>query len=411
MMGSMMVKRVRQPLTAKRVAALSTPGMYCDGGNLYLKVSGEGGKSWIFRAVVQGKRRDYGLGSADFVSLKEARDKAFEMRRVAREGGDPRPKEPSKELTFSEAAKRAYETQKVKWTSGKHAEAWWAMLEHHVLPVFGNRQLGEISTREVYELLQPIYQSKPATGRRVRQRIGVVFDWAKAADYFHKENPTAGLKTALPVAKTTGEHHAAMPWTELPDFMVELHGRSGPTARLTEFTILTCLRSSEARSIEWDFIQGDTLAVPKHLMKSRLAHRVPLSRQCQKVLNMLPQDDPTLVFPGSISRKTGERTILSVNAYRALYKRMGLDGFTTHGFRSTFRSWCQENDVADWETCEAALAHVVGNSVERAYARSDLFEKRRKLMQAWADFAMAKVWPRPPRKKLAKHRRDGAAFG
>ncbi|MCD1625392.1 hypothetical protein K7H22_05205, partial [Seohaeicola saemankumensis] len=162
------------------------------------------------------------------------------------------------------------------------------------------------------------------------------------------------------------------------------------------------------RSVEWDFIQDDTLTIPGHLMKTRNRHRVPLSRQCKKVLDMIKRDDPRLVFPGPVDRKSGGRAILSVNAYRALYKRMHVDGFTTHGFRSTFKDWCMEAGAGEWEVSEAVLAHVAGNSVERAYARSDLFEKRRELMQEWADFAMQEVWPRKPRVKLGKHRTGSA---
>lgn len=402
-----MARRVRQPLTAKTVASLSKPGMYGDGNNLYLKVSGENGKSWIFRAMVQGRRRDYGLGSADLVSLREARDIALDMRRIARSGADPRPPESLDELTFSQAAKRAFEAQKVKWSSDKHEAAWWGTLEHHVLPILGDRPMNKIDTKDVYELLEPIYQAKPPTAKRVRQRIGIVFTWAKAAGYYRKENPVSGLTSAFPSPRTSSNHHDALRWQDLPDFMLQLHRREGLSARLTEFTILTCLRSNEARSVEWAFVQGDTLTIPADLMKTRNRHRVPLSRQCRKVLELIPRDDPRLVFPGSINRKTGERSILSVNVYRALYKRMGVNGFTTHGFRSTFKDWCMDTGEGDWEASEAALAHVAGNSVERAYARTDLFEKRRELMQKWADYAMQHVWPKPPRVKLAKHRSEG----
>lgn len=386
-----MPRRVRQPLTTRRVAALREKGMYCDGGGLYLRVGGETAKSWVLRTLVFGRRRDFGLGSAEFVSLKEARSKAYEMRKVARLGGNPLSLRRRELLTFEEAAKRACDSQKAKWSSDKHSLNWWSSMERYVLPMLGNRPLEAIETRDLYEVLEPIWTTKYDTAKRVRQRITLVFDWAKGAGLFQLENPANGLKKALPAVRKTVQHRPALKWSDLPEYMLKLSKRDELSARLMELTILTCVRSKEMRGIQWIEVEGDAWIVPAGRMKERLKHRVPLSRQATTILSKLRCLDDTYIFPGARRARDGTSKPMSDMVFKALMRRMGVEGITTHGFRSTFKDWCSEYAKADWELSEMALAHKVGTAVERAYARSDLFERRRGLMQEWADFAFSKV--------------------
>lgn len=386
-----MPRRVRQPLTTRRVKAIKDQGMYADGGCLYLRVYNANSKSWVLRTVVFGKRCDLGLGPAEFVSLKEARELAFEMRKIARQGGDPRTLRQQGSLTFEEAARRTLEAQKAKWSSDKHATYWWSTLERYVLPKLGRRPLETIQTVDIHPILETIWATKYDTAKRIKQRIGLVFDWAKGAGHFHGENPVTALSKALPKVQKRVSHRAALKWRDLPDFMVKLARRDDLSARLMEVAILTCVRSKEVRGIRWEEIEGDTWIIPADRMKERLPHRVPLAKQVRAILSSVPKLDHDFVFPSPNGTRDGNSREMSDMVFAALMKRMGVEGVTMHGFRSTFKDWCTENAAADWELSEMALAHKVGTAVERAYARSDLIGRRRELMQSWADFALSKV--------------------
>jgi integrase len=399
-----MARRVGKPLTVKGSEALTKPGMYCDGDGLYLKIAPQGGKSWILRTAVFKRRRDFGLGSFKLVSLAEARHAAWNMRKIARAGGDPETFRTQASFTFEEIARMAFDARRAEFTSEKHERQWWSALATYALPKIGNKPIELIDVRDIHVLLSPIWQTKHSTAHKVKQRISSIFEWAKGAGYYHRENPVAGLSKVLPRRKNAVVHHPSLPWQQLPSFMAELSKREELSASLFEFTILTCVRSGEARGARWEEINGDTWTIPAHRMKTRIEHRVPLSPKCISILKHLSGLDDDFVFP-TVSRKNGgESGEMSNSVYKALMNRMGVEGITAHGFRSTFKVWCIENEVASSEVSEHALAHQVGDAVVRAYARSDLFELRRGLMTKWEEYALSgteriKVKRRPIRRK------------
>ncbi|WP_411642606.1 tyrosine-type recombinase/integrase [Loktanella agnita] len=386
-----MGKRVRQHLTVKGAQAFTKPGMYCDGGGLYLRIGRQSGKSWILRTTVFGQRRDLGLGSFNLVTLAEAREEALKLRKIARSGGDPDSFRRRETLTFEKAATRAFGALKPTWSSEKHAELWWSSLERYVFPKLGAKPIDLIVVQDIHRLLLPIWSEKYETAKRIKQRIQHVFEWAKGAGHLHKENPVNGLSKVLLPPKGPKKHHAALPWAELPNFMEKLSRREGVSARLLEFLILTCSRSNEARGARWDEIDDHIWTVPPERMKARQEHRVPLSAPIDRILAGVAGLDDELIFPSIGKAKNGSSKKTSDQVFAALMKRMGVTGITTHGFRSTFRDWCRDNDMADRELAELVLAHKVGSAVERAYARSDLLERRTQLMDQWAEFALSKV--------------------
>ncbi|MEM6498931.1 MAG: integrase arm-type DNA-binding domain-containing protein [Pseudomonadota bacterium] len=376
-------------LTARKVATLKEPGMYGDGGGLYLRIGPTGGKSWILRTAVYGKRRSLGLGSASLVGLAEAREKARELRKIARDGGDPFRARRREELTFAEAAARVHAEHLPTWRNAKHAETWLASIERYAVPVIGDRPLPTLGMADILMVLSPIWSSKHETAKRLKQRLSTVFDWAKGHGHYPHENPVSGVSKSLPKVDRRPEHMPAMHWQGLPGFWKELQERDGVSARTLEFIILTATRSGEARGARWSEIDlpKRTWTIPAERMKRGIAHRVPLSDEAVEVLKRLQGLDDKLVFPSASRGKDGKSRPQSVMVFKSLLKRMGREDITTHGFRSTFRDWCGESAKADREVAEAALSHAVGNDVERAYARSDLFERRRTLMDAWAAYA------------------------
>lgn len=380
-------------LTAKKVENLRKPGFYGDGEGLYLKVSRSGGRSWILRTVVHGRRRDLGLGSASLIPLVEARTKSREYRRIAREGGDPDTIRKRESLIFAEAASRVHAQLLPTWRNRKHAETWLATVENYANPKFGTRPLHTISTADILSVLAPIWTEKHETAKRLKQRLATIFDWAKGAGHYPHENPVNGIKKALPTVKTRPEHLAALGWQEAPEFMAALGQRDGVSARTLEFLILTASRSGEARGARWSEIDlgAKVWTVPGERMKRGLPHRIPLSEAALAVLERVRDLDPVFVFPSLQRGPQGETREQSVMVFKSLLTRMGREGFTVHGFRSTFRDWCSESARADREVAEAALSHATGNEVERAYARSDLFERRRALMDTWGRYATGKA--------------------
>lgn len=398
-------------LNVKSVAAITKPGLHADGGNLYLRVSATGAKSWIVRLVVHTdegrKRRDLGIGSAAMLSLAEARAKAAEMVRVARiEGADPdAPRRADREaraeaarravveaerarMTFAECARQRHAQLLPGWKNKKHGETWLASLALHVFPVFGEKPVHEVSRDDVERALAPIWTQTPETARRIRQRIADIFDWAKGKGLFEGENPVAGVKNVLPVVRASKEHHPAMSWRDLPAFMLRLDEREGISARCLQFLILTAVRSGEARGARWGEIdlEGGFWTIPAERMKRPVEHRVPLSAEALAVLDRVKGHDGDFVFPSAQAATDGSARPMSDMVFKALFTRMAASGFVTHGFRSTFRDWCSDCARAEPELCEAALAHTTGNSVTRAYARSDLFNRRRALMEQWGRY-------------------------
>ena len=378
-------------LTARKTDTLKKPGMHGDGDGLYLRIGPNGGKSWVLRTVVHGRRRDLGIGSASLVTLAEARNTARLLRKVARAGGDPDTIRKKESLTFEETVERVHKNLLPTWRSKRHGEIWLAALQRYAHPHFGKRPIETIRTADLLRALEPIWTKKHETANRVKQRLAVVFDWAKGAGHYPHENPVNGLKKALPIVKARPHHMAALSWQDLPDFMTELAERQGTSARALEFIIHTAARSGEARGACWDEIENNVWTVPADRMKSGKPHRVPLSPEALQVLSQVRNLDANLIFPSpNRSGNTATRQ-LSDTVFKALMDRMKRDNLTTHGFRSTFRDWCSESAHADREVAEAALSHSLGNRVERAYARSDLLDRRRGLMDAWARYATGKA--------------------
>lgn len=373
-------------LNARKVETLKEPGEYGDGEGLFLLVGPTGSKSWVLRTMVHGKRRKFGLGGTSLVGLAEARDKSRELRKVARSGGDPDTVRKRETVTFWDAAERVHAQLLPTWKNAKHAETWLSTVRTHAKPKFGDRPIDTVSTADVLSVLSPIWTEKHETAKRLRQRLGAIFDWAKGAGHYPHENPINGLRKALPMVKQKVQHLAAMPWQDVPEFMSDLALREGVSARTLEFIILTVARSGEARGARWDEIVGDVWTAPADRMKRGVAHRVPLSDAAQAVLTKVVGLDPSFVFPSTYSAADGSVRGQSVMVFKSLIRRMGRDGFTVHGFRSSFRDWASDSAHAEREVAEAALSHTVGSEVERSYARSDLFERRRNLMDAWGRY-------------------------
>ena len=378
-------------LTAKKVAALKARGMYGDGDGLYLRIGPTGAKSWILRTAVHGRRRNLGIGSCKLVTLAEARDRARGLRKVAREGGDPSALRRREVPTFEQAARRVHASLLPTWRNAKHGAAWLATVEAHAFPTLGARPVDTIDTADVLAVLAPIWTEKHETATRLRQRLTTIFDWAKNAGYYPRENPLVGVKRALPNMKRRVQHMAALPWRELPGFMAALAERDGTSARTLELLILTAARSSEARGMRWAEVEGDVWTVPAERMKAGKPHRVPLSPEALGVIERMKGLGEELLFPGIQRGQAGRDRCQSENVFRALFARMGRAGMTAHGFRSTFRDWCLESARASRDIAEAALAHATGDATERSYARSDLFERRRVLMAEWGKFVASQV--------------------
>jgi integrase len=310
------------------------------------------------------------------------------LRKVAREGGDPDAVRKRNSLSFWQAAETVHAQLVPTWKNAKHAASWLQMIRTYAKPLLGDRPLESVTTADLLAVLAPLWTEQNETASRLKQRLGTIFDWAKGAGQYHAENPIAGLKRALPTVRRRKEHRAALAWQEVPEFIADLHRREGMSARCLEFLILTAARSIEARGARWaeiDIKQG-VWTVPAERMKRGIVHRVPLTLQAIEVLQQVRGLDDDLVFPSVQRDKAGRVRPMSDMVFKNLFLRMKREGFTTHGFRSSFRDWASESAHAEREVAEAALSHAVGNEVERAYARSDLFERRRKLMDAWGRF-------------------------
>jgi integrase len=372
-------------LTAKKVQSLKTIGMYNDGGGLYLRVTPPNGKSWVLKTRVRGKVREIGLGGADVTSLAEAREEALRLRKIARSGGDPlAERQHQKQIpTFIEAARTVHDIRKASWKNGKHSDNWLSTLENHAAPTLGHLPIDQIDTTDILRVLTPIWHTKKETARRVRQRMATIFDWAKTSGFYSRENPVSALGSALGSQAMKVENFAALPWRELPEFFAQLAQREGTAALALQFLILTAGRSGEIRGATWAEMDTEarTWTIPAERMKGGREHRVPLSDQAIAVLENVLGLHQELVFPSP------QRKQLSENSFRMLLQRMDRSDITAHGFRSTFRQWCQESRRVDHDIAEACLAHRVGNKVSQAYARSDLFDGRVSVMDAWGSYS------------------------
>lgn len=376
--------------------------MYADGGGLYLQISRSGTKSWIFRFALEGREREMGLGPLHTIGLSDARLLATEARKLKLRGEDPiearkaerqaKRLDDARAMTFKQAAAAYIKANKAGWKNAKHAAQWEATLAAYADAIFGALPVAAVDTGLVMKALEAIWTEKPETASRLRGRVESVLDWATARGYRKGENPArwrGHLEKLLPARSKVKavEHHAALPYRELPKFMAALRDQAGNGARALEFAILTAARTGEVIGATWDEIDLDaeTWTVPKKRMKAKREHRIFLSDSALAVLKPLKEAARSnYVFPGGKDGKP-----LSNMAMLTTLKRMKRDDLTAHGFRSTFRDWAAEMTDYPSEVVEMALAHVVGNKVEAAYRRGDLFEKRKGLMGDWEKFATA----------------------
>ena len=363
----------------------ATPGRYCDGQGLYLYVQSSGARSWVQRLVIHGHRRDIGLGGALLVPLADAREKALVNRRLAREGGDPLAEKRRAESmpTFADAARRVLEQKRAGWRDGRHPQSWWASLERYAFPRIGARPVSDVTGAEVLDVLTPIWHAKAQTARRVRERIRAVLEWAVAME-LRSDNPCDRIGSVLGPQHAAVEHMRALPHQDAAAAVTKVRASVGaPLVKLAfEFLVLTAARWGEVREAVWTEIDaaGRVWTIPAARMKAKRPHRVPLSGRAVEIVEaarMLGDGGRSFVFPGRPERPLSEKRL------RRLLQRQGIEA-VPHGFRSTFRDWAAEETDHRREVVEAALAHVVTNKVEAAYARSDLFERRRRLMDDWA---------------------------
>lgn len=370
--------------------------MYADGGGLYLQVSRSGTKSWIFRFSMGGREREMGLGPFHTISLSDARLLAGEARKLKLQGTDPiearrgerqaKRLDDARAISFKQAATSYIKANRAAWKSDKHAAQWEATLVAYADPVFGALPIASVDTGLVMKALEPIWSEKPETASRLRGRIESILDWATARGYRTGENPArwrGHLEKLLPARRKVRavEHHAALPYRDLPTFITDLRTQPGLGARALEFAILTAARTGEVIGATWSEIDLEeaTWTIPKERMKAKREHRVFLSDAALAILNPLKEAARSEhVFPGA---KDGRP--LSNMAMLKTLQRMKRTDLTTHGFRSTFRDWAAETTDYPSEVVEMALAHTVSNKVEAAYRRGDLFEKRKKLMRDW----------------------------
>ena len=379
-------------LSAARVKALKEPGRYSDGGGLHLFISKAGRKSWVLRITVDGRRRDIGLGGYPSVSLALAREKAAGNRAAIAEGRDPvAEKHAPGTPTFREAALAVHEANKPRWRNTRHTTSWMQTLERHAMPKLCNTALDRIGRTEVLSVLTPIWTTRPETARRVRQRMRTIFRWAMAHGFMESNPAGEAIDGALPPMPKVKAHMRALPYQEVGDALQTVgKSQASLAAKLCfRFLVLTAARSGEARGATWDEIdlQDQVWRIPSDKMKAGMEHRVPLSRQALEVLveASILRDDSGLVFPSSMKRSSP----LSDMTLTKILRSVGLaDRATVHGFRSSFKNWTLEQTDTPWTVSEAALAHILGNATEQAYARSDLFERRRELMQMWADYVV-----------------------
>lgn len=377
-------------LRVLQIKALSRPGLYGDGATLFLKVSPGGSKSWIQRLTINGKRHDIGLGGFPLVSLAEARELAFENRRTARLGGDPlAAKRKARMPTFAEAARKTHRAMRPRWRSAKWARTWLQQMERHAFPKLGELPVDRIGREHVLAVLTPIWSTKPQVARKLRRSIRVTLEWCRANGYVDEVVAGDAIDGALPRIASVGRHLRALPYVEIPAALDTIDGAGAAivTRACLRLVILTAVRGGEARGARWSEIDLDegVWRIAANRTKSAREHRVPLSVEAVEVLRSVRplRDGSGLVFPSPV--KPGNP--ISDMTMTRLLRDTGLaERATVHGFRSSFRDWCAETGKPR-EVAEAALAHVVGGT-EGAYFRSDLFERRRLLMQQWAAFAV-----------------------
>lgn len=392
------------------------PGRHADGGGLYLQVDPSGARRWILRTVVRGRRRDFGLGSANLVSLAEARDKAFELRRIARSGGNPKVRtreDEGKATTFEEIAHQVHERKfKDNKNNGKHIAQWIRTLETYAFPTLGNLTVSEIHQDDIEVVLDPIWTTKPETARRVLQRISTVLDFACGRGYRTTGNPATGMLSSMRPQRQKSEHFTALDYHDLPELMGKLISHNAVGALALRLTILTAVRSASVRLARWSHFD-DALTewtIPAELMKTRNEFIVPVSTHARKVLLSARErrtKASTLVFPSPSNPKKP----ISENTMRKLLQSH-IPGITVHGMRATFRTWAREDAAAPDDVAEMVLAHAIGSKTVQAYNRATLIHERHKLLEQWAMWAMGELelYADPARRTSEVNRRSIEMF-
>ena len=382
---------MKRLMSARAVAMLTKPGRYAVGHGAYLQISQWKTRSWVFRYLRNGKARHVGMGSTEYVTLSEARERAFEYRRLLARGGDPldtkrgikleQQRTEARSKTFRECAIEYIAAHEQTWRGNASRQQWTASLEQHAFPKIGNISIADITVTDVLAVLDPIAREIPETAGRIRHRIAKILDWAHARDLRSNDNP-ARRPNLLPKRKKTRSHFAAMPYVAVPAFMHELRQHPSIVARALELLILTASRPSELLGMRWSEIDlgSGIWTIPGERMKSGRPHRVPLSNRAVELLVGLPRDGGDNVFLG---RSAGIRS--NPHGPRRLLQRMGY-AVTAHGFRASFKTWAGERTNFAREVVEAALAHVIGDAAEQTYARGDMLARRRQLMEAWSEY-------------------------
>jgi integrase len=392
-------------LSVKKIARLNEPGRYFDKDNLYLQVRSKTNKSWLLRYVLDGRERWCGLGPLRTLNLEEARERCRKFRQLLLDGIDPiehkrqrraaKRLEDAKSVTFETCFKEYLSRHEKKWKSFKHRQQFENSVTRYALPKIGKLSVAAIDTGLVLRCLEPIWERIPITGDRIRNRIEAVLDWAKVHEYRMGDNParwSGHLENLLPSPSKLNDrkHYAALPYAELPTFMGQLSGQESIAARALEFLILTAARTGEVCGATWNEVnlRERTWTIPASRMKAKKDHKVPLSDRAVELLQQLPRvEGNPHIFPGPT--KGGKLNDLSL---RRLQKTMGRSGdVTNHGFRATFKTWATERTNYPNHVVEQALAHSIGNAVERAYQRSDMFEKRIRLMADWARYCSTPI--------------------
>lgn len=412
-----MPKKLSNALTSLEVKA-NGPGRYADGGGLYLRVKDTGVRSWVFRYSFGGSTRELGLGSAGTggVSLADARDVAAALRLKVKAGVDPlaeRAEAEAKALVAAQAAKVAATTFKdvaeayikaneAGWRNDKHRSQWKNTLKSYVYPVIGDLPVSEVATAHVLQILEPIWKDKAETASRLRGRIETVLDAAKARGYREGENPArwrGHIAQILPArSRLSRGHHPALPHERVAEFVADLRSRRSTSALALEFTILTAARTGETINGEWTEVdlEKGVWVIPASKMKAAKEHRVPLSARAVEILRGTKALGSKYLFPSDGGGKlSGMAMLMIVRRMHPAAVERGSAGYldarqartiSPHGFRSTFRDWADEHTAYPHEMKEMALAHAIGNKAEAAYRRGDLFEKRRRMMDDWADY-------------------------
>ena len=422
------IRRPEKALSPRFVETVTKPGKHFDGNGLFLRVQANGSKQWVQRIVIRGKRCELGLGSPPAISLATARKLALENRGKAMLGGDPLQdrREARAGLTFAEAKEKYLAAKLDEFRNDKHRKQWEATLETYAIPILGPKRVSEISVQDVLKVLEPIWQGKTETASRLRGRIESVLSWATVAGHRVGDNPArwkGNLSELLPKAAKVAksDNQPALALADVPRWWADLSQRDGMAARALEFLTLTAARSGEVRGMTWEELDlgapdktdatdkspvatlatSATWTVPASRMKNGREHRVALTPEAVAILKSLPRrEDSPFVFHAPMGGALSDMTISAVmRRMQETESKAGRLGYldprnkrsaVPHGLRSTFRQWAAERGYPR-DMAEIALAHFIGSDVERAYQRSDMLERRRAMMAAWAGFLRNEV--------------------